>query len=1099
MERILLQLASSSEQEAALEQLLVEQQDPASPRYHAWLTPEEFGEQFGVARQDLDALTAWLVAQGFQVTEVAAGRRSIEFSGTAAQVEAAFHTEIDRYEWKGRPHVANAGDISIPAAFATVVRGVVSLHDFGLRPFHHVIASAAAPLTNFSGGVHGLSPYDFATIYDLTPLWNAGYDGTGQSIAVVGETDIKASDVAGFRTLWGLGANSPIIIVNGKDPGIVSGDETEADLDVEWAGAVAKGASVYFVTSASTNTSDGVTLSAQYVVQHDTAPVMSLSYGMCEAQLGSSNYFYNSLWQQAAAEGIAIFAAAGDSGSAGCDASNDAVASQGFGINGLASTTYNVAVGGTEFNDASSSSTYWSPNNNAQMASALGYIPEVVWNESSTAGGSGLYAGGGGSSLMWNRGSWQTGAGVPTGTARLTPDISLSAAGHDGYVIEQEGGLYLVGGTSAATPSFAGLMAIVNQYTHTGNGNPVSKLYALAASAPGVFHDITAGSNAVACAAGSPNCSTAAAPAGTGKMTGYNAGSGYDLATGLGTVDANALVTNWSGTPPAPTIVSLSPNPINGSSAAQSLTIKGSGFVAGSDLLVKVGSVTYQGASVTFVSSSQLVVSVNVGTSAQSVAVQVTLPSGKATTSATLTVIASSIPPSIVSLSPNPMTGSSSAQTLSVNGSGFVSGGALKVSVGSTVYQGPQVTFVSGTQLTVSVTVGAAAQTLSVVVIDPNGLASSAATLTVTAPPRAPAVYALAPNPMAASNSAQVLTVTGSGFTPGTGLKVSVGNVVYQGSQIVSASSSLLTVSVVPGTVAQNLPVEVSNPTGQVSNPVNLTVSAAPAPIVTSLNPNPMTGSNSAQMLIVGGSGFVSGSGLKVTVGGTVYQGSQINSAAGTQLMLSLVAGTTAQTLPVTVTNPSGAMSAPVNLTVSAPAAAPTIASLNPNPMTGSNSAQTLTINGSGFQAGLKVSIAGTTLTASQLAVLTPTQLQLNVITGLTAKVYAVEVINANGGTSNSVNLQVNPPPAPMIASLLPDPFLPSSGLQVLTINGANFQPGAGLKVTVGGTLYTGSPVTFVSSSQLKVAVAITSGTRTWVQVTNPNGIVSNSVPLIVM
>lgn len=362
MERMLLHLTSSAEQTAAIEQLLADQQDPASPRYHAWLTPEQFGEQFGAAQEDIDAITGWLESRGFQVTEVAAGRRSIEFSGTAEQVENAFHTQIHRYQWNGIEHVANASDISIPAALAPVVAGVASLHNFAPRPFHHVISAPIAPLTDFYGGTHGLSPYDFAAIYDVTPLWTAGYDGTGQSIAIVGESDIAMSDVAGFRAQFGLPVNNPTFIVNGKDPGYVPGDETESVLDVEWAGAVAKGATIKFVTSASTNASDGVALSAQYIVQHNTAPVMSLSYGLCEALMGIGNSFYSSLWQQAAAEGIAVFVAAGDSGSAGCDVpysttgngtNNTTPATQGFGINALASTQYNVAVGGTEYSSPS--------------------------------------------------------------------------------------------------------------------------------------------------------------------------------------------------------------------------------------------------------------------------------------------------------------------------------------------------------------------------------------------------------------------------------------------------------------------------------------------------------------------------------------------------------------------------------------------------------------------------------------------------------------------------------------------------------------------------------------------------------------------------
>ena len=185
MERMLLHLSSSPEQQAALEQLLADQQDPASPRYQQWLTPEQFGEQFGPAQQDIDAITGWLQSQGFQVTEIAAGRRSIEFRGTARQVEGAFRTQIDHYQWNGQRHTANANDISIPEALAPVVAGIASLHDFGPRPLYHTIP---APLTNFSGGTHGLSPYDFAAIYNVASLWNAGYDGSGQKIAVVGES-----------------------------------------------------------------------------------------------------------------------------------------------------------------------------------------------------------------------------------------------------------------------------------------------------------------------------------------------------------------------------------------------------------------------------------------------------------------------------------------------------------------------------------------------------------------------------------------------------------------------------------------------------------------------------------------------------------------------------------------------------------------------------------------------------------------------------------------------------------------------------------------------------------------------------------------------
>src|SRR5271157_69034 len=240
MDRMLLHLKSTPEQEAALEQLLAEQQDPQSANYHRWLSPEEFGEQFGVSQEDLDAIARWLEGHGFRVNEIARGRRSMEFSGTARQVENAFHTEIHHYIVDGVRHVANATDVAIPEALAEVVGGVASLHDFHARPLHHLIgryaaepgrgaAGSPAGQTDLNGGSHALSPYDFATIYDVAPLWNQNYDGTGQSIAIVADTNVKLTDVTAFRSQFGLGANNVTVVLNGPDPGTVAGEETEAD------------------------------------------------------------------------------------------------------------------------------------------------------------------------------------------------------------------------------------------------------------------------------------------------------------------------------------------------------------------------------------------------------------------------------------------------------------------------------------------------------------------------------------------------------------------------------------------------------------------------------------------------------------------------------------------------------------------------------------------------------------------------------------------------------------------------------------------------------------------------------------------------------
>jgi pseudomonalisin len=749
MERIQMQLASNPEQQAALEQLIAAQHDPASPEFQQWLTPEQFGERFGPAQQDIDKVAGWLQDNGFKVVAVGAGRRTLEFSGTAGQVERAFHTQMRHYEVNGVRHLANGSDIAIPEALAPVIGGIASLHDFHHKPMHKVL-----PLTNLSSGSHGISPYDFATIYNVTPLWNANFDGTGQSIAIAGRTNIKLTDVTSFRSQFSLTGNNTQVILNGKDPGIVnSGEETEAVLDVEWSGAVAKGAAIKFVVSASTNTSDGVDLSNQYVVNNNLAAVMSVSFGACEASMGSSgNAFYNALWQQAAAQGISVFISAGDSGSAGCDnPGSNSRASHGLGVNGLASTPYNVAVGGTTFDDANAAA-YWRTTNASNGSSAIGYIPEKTWNESAytsaNATTNNLYAGSGGVSLFYATPSWQTGTGVPASDPeapaqhhRYLPDVSLSAAGHDGYLIVKGGGLYLVGGTSASSPAFAGLMAIVDQYTGGRNGNPNPRLYSLAKQMPAAFHDVTSGTIAVPCAGGSAGCSTAAPASNVGVTNGYNAGVGYDLATGLGSVDAYSLAFNWGARPAAgPSITALTPNPMTASSANQTLTITGSGFVSGATVQA-----SYSGFSTTLtvasVSATQIQATINTGATARTWSITVTNPGGAASLAAALNVVAPATNPVIASVTPNPLTGSNAGQVITINGSGFQSGAALKVVVGYaggtpvTLQGSSQVAFVSSTQVLALITVGTTARTWTVQVVNPSGLASNVANLQVVAAP----------------------------------------------------------------------------------------------------------------------------------------------------------------------------------------------------------------------------------------------------------------------------------------------------------------------------------------------------------------------------
>jgi hypothetical protein len=638
MQRMLLVLKRGSEQEATLQKLLDDQQDKVSPNFHKWLTPEDFGQQFGPADQDIQTITSWLQSHGFEVERVSKGHTVIEFSGNAAQVQEAFHAAIHKFTLNGEDHWANASDPQIPAALAPVIGGVLSFNNFRSRPLYHnlgVVSRSKAtgtftpaqplftiPDSNGCGvqtsNCYGVGPYDFATIYNVLPLWTSApaINGTGQTIAIVGETDINPQDVTDFRTFFGLPAPNLQVIHDGPAPGILQdGEETESDLDVEWSGAVAPGATIDFVVAESTETTQGIHLSALYIIDNNLAPVVSESYGQCELYLGAAgNQFFNQLWQQAAAQGITVMIASGDQGSAVCDRADTPAptpAKNGLEVSGYSSTPYNVAVGGTDFTDLTNATTYWNATNNSTtQASANSYIPESTWNDSCTNSVFGTLLGyttnpetncnnprlvnfvgtfggsGGKSSCISSDGqnpsscsagypkpSWQSSL-TPNDGARDVPDVSLFAAvGLAGsfYVIceaDQSGAAcnpnaptadFLgVGGTSASAPAFAGIMALVNQQTGSRQGNANYVLYKLAAQQPSAFHDVTTGTIAMPCQTGSPNCTTSTPGDAYGVLSGYNATAGYDLATGLGSVNAFNLVTKWSSVTLAPSVTTLS-------------------------------------------------------------------------------------------------------------------------------------------------------------------------------------------------------------------------------------------------------------------------------------------------------------------------------------------------------------------------------------------------------------------------------------------------------------------------------------------------------------------------------------------------------------
>ncbi|HXJ40254.1 MAG TPA: protease pro-enzyme activation domain-containing protein [Bryobacteraceae bacterium] len=530
MDYVVMMLKPSATQQADLDALLTEQQNPSSPNYRKWLSPEEFGNRFGLSSDDHSKVVAWLQSEGLTVKTSARGRNWVAFSGTAGQVGKSLHTTIHRFESNGEQHISNVTDPAVPEALADVVGGFLGLDDFPMNSMAKMVGPVSE---NTIGTAHYLAPADYGTIYNINPLYQQGLDGTGQSIVVVGQSEVSLTDLRAFRTRYNLPANDPkMLLYNGISPGF-NGAQLEGHLDLEWAGAIAPRATLYYVYGANAFTA---TVTA---INLNIAPIISISYGTCE--INASQAFYRSIAQQANAQGITLLSASGDSGAGGCDAQGVLpFAEKGQSVDFPAVMPEVTAVGGTQFAEGSGS--YWASTNSANGGSALSYIPEAAWNES---GSIGLLSSGGGTSRLYPRPAWQTGPGVPADSSRHVPDVSLSAAGHDAYLVTYNGGLAAVSGTSASAPSLAGILALLNHFQvankfqkQAGLGNINPELYRIAQTQPAVFHDIIDGSNIVGCGQGSPDCTTG--------TFGYAAGPGYDMATGLGSVDATALVSQWN-------------------------------------------------------------------------------------------------------------------------------------------------------------------------------------------------------------------------------------------------------------------------------------------------------------------------------------------------------------------------------------------------------------------------------------------------------------------------------------------------------------------------------------------------------------------------
>jgi subtilase family serine protease len=652
---IMMVTVPTASQRADLSGLLEEQQDRKSSNYHKWLTPEQYADRFGLSSSDVAKISQWLKSQGFQNIQTARGHNWFMFSGTAAQIQSAFGTEIHRYKVDGEVHVANATSPKIPAALSGIVVGIRGLDDFFLRP--RTIKKINPNYYSSALQSEFLAPGDIATIYDLNTLYANGFDGTGQSLAVIGQTDIYLADISDFRTGFGLSsiscttnsnnvvsacsdAHFTYVLVNGLTDPLAprSEDLAEADLDIEMSGAVARGANIIYVNApvtynGNTIVSGGAWVSWYYAVDNTVAPVITMSYGTCEffddAVLMSNgdNAADETELQKANSEGITFLNSSGDSGATECDnPSNDnpnQEAEGGFAVAYPASSPEVTGVGGTSIDLSNFTSTYFGTTNGSDGGSALRYIPEQPWNDDEeiaafcqsdptnvfcTQGGSpavpgwvditnsataqadiGMLASGGGSSNCAEQtaGFNQCVAGFTQplyqqnlslsnqAAVRFTPDVSfLASPDFPGYIICTQQSVLgdggsgsacgsggpsgitaalalsfppIYGGTSASTPLFAGMVTIMNQYTgSTGQGNINGTLYTLAATPSNdVFHAIVttgdATDNDVHCAAGTgqipcPNSGVAGFAA-----TNSDATTGYNLVTGLGSIDAGKL------------------------------------------------------------------------------------------------------------------------------------------------------------------------------------------------------------------------------------------------------------------------------------------------------------------------------------------------------------------------------------------------------------------------------------------------------------------------------------------------------------------------------------------------------------------------------